>query len=220
MKLLCLVLALAAAVDVSAVDAQVSSGAQAQPAAASAALLAALRHGGYVLVMRHASSPFTPPTQETADPENTRLERQLDEAGRTAAHDMGAAIKQLGIPIGVVLSSPTYRARQTVQLAALGTPTIVEELDEPARGMQAGADTAQAAYLRKEVGRRPKSGTDTILVTHTPNIAAAFGSSVKDIAPGEALVFQPDGKGGAQLAARIKPADWQQWERARSASRS
>jgi len=211
MRLLGLILTLAAALDVAAHDAPVSSGAQAQALPLTgAALVQALRHGGYVLVMRHASSPFTAPTKDTADPENTRLERQLDEPGRKAAHDMGVAIKQLGVPIGAVLSSPTYRARQTVQLAALGVPIIVRELDEPARGMQADADTAQAAYLRKEVAQRPRDATDTILVTHTPNITAAFGSSVKDVAPGESLVFQPDGKGSAQLVGRIKAAEWQQ----------
>jgi phosphohistidine phosphatase SixA len=213
-------LALAAALDVAAVEAQVSSGAPAQSLPlAGTALVQALRHGGYVLVMRHASSPFTPPTKETADPENTRLERQLDEAGRTAARDMGLAIKLLGVPISAVLSSPTYRARQTVQLAALGTPTIVQELDEPAHGMQADADTTQAAYLRKGVGKHPKSGTNTILVTHTPNIAAAFSSSVKDIAPGESLVFMPDGKGSAQLVGRIKAAEWGQLAGAGSGAR-
>ena len=37
-----------------------------------------LRHGGYVLVMRHASSPANPPDKSAADPENVALERQLD----------------------------------------------------------------------------------------------------------------------------------------------
>jgi phosphohistidine phosphatase SixA len=33
---------------------------------------------------------------------------------------MGEAIKKLGVPIGDVLSSPTYRARETARLASLG----------------------------------------------------------------------------------------------------
>ena len=59
----------------------------------SVALVQALRQGGYILLMRHASSPAAPPTTESAERDNTRLERQLDQTGRNAAHSMGAAIK-------------------------------------------------------------------------------------------------------------------------------
>src|SRR5689334_17850544 len=73
----------------------------------------ALRTGGYVIVMRHASSPSTPPDSSSVNPDNEKHERQLDEAGRTAAREMGEALKRLRIPIGLVLSSPTYRALET-----------------------------------------------------------------------------------------------------------
>jgi hypothetical protein len=46
-----------------------------------AALVRALERGGYVVVMRHASSPSDPPAKDSADAENTRDERQLDEKG-------------------------------------------------------------------------------------------------------------------------------------------
>ena len=52
-------------------------------------LVAALRQGGYVLVMRHASSPREAPNKDTANADNTKLERQLDEAGRAGATGMG-----------------------------------------------------------------------------------------------------------------------------------
>jgi hypothetical protein len=45
-------------------------------------LVKALQSGGYVLVMRHASSPREAPSKEVANADNTKLERQLDEAGR------------------------------------------------------------------------------------------------------------------------------------------
>ena len=48
------------------------------------ALVEALQKGGYVILMRHASSPRELPDKKTADPDNTKLERQLDEGGRTA----------------------------------------------------------------------------------------------------------------------------------------
>jgi Histidine phosphatase superfamily (branch 1) len=85
-------------------------------APASDALVNQLRQGGYVLVMRHASSPRQVPTKDTANPDNTKLERQLDEAGRRGATAMGDALRGLRIPIGTVLTSPTYRAIETVKL--------------------------------------------------------------------------------------------------------
>ncbi len=64
-----------------------------------AALVTTLRQGGYVLLMRHASSPPTPPTAASAEPNNTKLERQLDETGRSSARAMGEAIKTLSVPL-------------------------------------------------------------------------------------------------------------------------
>jgi phosphohistidine phosphatase SixA len=151
---------------------------------------------------------LAPPDKSTADPGNTTAERQLDDAGRSTARAMGAAIKTLHIPIGDVYSSPTYRAREAVRLADLGKAQTVAELDEVAHGMAGRANPKQAAWLRAKAAERPRSGTNTVIVTHTPNIVGAFGPEVSKVAAGEALVFHPDGKGGTELVARIKIEDW------------
>jgi hypothetical protein len=44
-------------------------------------LVKALQGGGFVLVMRHASSPRQAPSKEVANADNTKLEPQLDETG-------------------------------------------------------------------------------------------------------------------------------------------
>src|SRR2546423_7484511 len=72
------------------------------------ALVKALRQGGYVLVMRHTSSPRDAPSKASANPDNVKLERQLDETGRATATAMGNALRELKIPIGRVFASPTY----------------------------------------------------------------------------------------------------------------
>jgi hypothetical protein len=84
------------------------------------ALVKALQKGGYVLVMRHASSPREVPDKQAANSDNSKPERQLDEVGRNTAIAMGKALRDLKIPIGNVLSSPTYRALETVRLAQFG----------------------------------------------------------------------------------------------------
>jgi hypothetical protein len=45
-------------------------------------LIAQLRMGGYVILMRHASSPRTPPDPAQSDAANVQHERQLDDPGR------------------------------------------------------------------------------------------------------------------------------------------
>jgi phosphohistidine phosphatase SixA len=170
------------------------------------ALVAALRHGGYVLVMRHASSPREAPAKDSANSDNVKLERQLDEAGRTTATAMGKALRDLEIPIGKVLTSPTYRALQTVRLARLPDPRVQAELGDGGQSM-AGIAEAQTAWLKKQVLDSP-TRTNVILVTHLPNMAAAFPQETAGLADGETLIFGPDGKGGAALLARLKIEQW------------
>jgi phosphohistidine phosphatase SixA len=173
---------------------------------AGAKLVEALQHGGYVIVMRHASSPQQAPPKENADPDNPGDERQLDSRGIATATAMGEAVRSLKVPIGEVSSSPAYRALETIRCARLGEARIVPQLGENGKSMQVSS-TAQAEWLRHRVTAFPK-GTNTLLVTHNPNLTAAFPAEAVGVADGEALVFGPDGKGGATLVARIKIEDW------------
>jgi phosphohistidine phosphatase SixA len=177
-------------------------------ALSGSALVTALRHGGYVIVMRHPSSPQTPPDKAAADPGNTQLERQLDDAGRKSAREMGDALRSLHIPLGEVLSSPTFRAQEAVRLAGWSGAKTATELGEGAQGMMANADAERSAWLRKKVADVPRSGTNTILVTHTPNLMGAFGQTAAGIASGEALIFHPSGRTEPELVARIKIEEW------------
>jgi phosphohistidine phosphatase SixA len=136
------------------------------------ALVKALQKGGYILVMRHASSPRELPDKQIANPDNGKPERQLDEGGRNTAVAMGKALRDLRIPIAKVLSSPTYRALETARLAQLGDPQIFAELGDNGQSMQGGT-AVQAAGLQKRVAHFPR-GTNTIVVTHLPNITGAF----------------------------------------------
>lgn len=183
----------------------------AQPAAAQTlsgdALVKVLRQGGYVLVMRHASSPREVPDKRTANADNLNLERQLDEAGRASAAAMGKALRDLKIPVGDVLTSPTYRALETVRHAQWPNAKSYAELGDNGQGMQQVVPEAQAAWLQKRV-TEARAGTNTILVTHFPNISRAFPQSSSALADGEALVFAADGKGQATVVARITIEQW------------
>jgi len=166
------------------------------------ALVKALRQGGYVIVMRHASSPRQTPDKATANSDNVKAERQLDQEGRATATGMGQALRNLKIPIGDVLSSPTYRALETVRYAQLPKAATYPELGDNGQSM-AGGTAAQAAWLQKQILIFPK-GTNTVLITHLPNLTGAFPEWAKGMADGEALILGSDGKGGATEVARVK----------------
>src|SRR5436190_823715 len=136
-------------------------------ALAGDALVKALRQGGYVIVMRHASSPRQVPDKQTANPDNVNLERQLDETGRATAVAMGDALRDLKIPVGDVLTSPTYRARETVRLAKLLNPKTTPELGDGGQSMQP-VTGLPSDWLKKRVTEFAP-GTITFLVTHMPN---------------------------------------------------
>lgn len=170
-------------------------------------LIEALREGGYVLLMRHASSPAARPDKALADRENTALERQLDKNGRNTARAMGKAMRALHLPIREIISSPTYRALETVRMAGLPQPRTAVELGDGGQSMQP-LQPSPAAWLRNLVAMIPASGTDSLIVTHAPNITAALGANLADVADGEILVFRPDGHGDAMLAGRIKIDEW------------
>lgn len=171
------------------------------------ALVNELRQGGYVIVMRHASSPARPPDKEHGNPDNVKLERQLDEDGRTGATAMGNALRELKIPIGSVLTSPTYRALETVRFAGLSNPQAHDELGDGGQSMQAVAD-AQAEFLHDAVAQRPAARTNRIIVTHLPNIMRAFPDWQPPPADGESVILRPNGYGQAQVVGRIKIEEW------------
>ena len=167
------------------------------------ALVKALQAGGHVIVMRHGSSPSGIPAKP--NPDNAPPERQLDERGRTTAIAMGESLRRLKIPIGEVHTSPTYRARETARLIGLPNPRSVPELGEGTGNMQA-VSLIQIGWLQKKVREFP-SNTNTVLVTHVPNVTAAF-PEIPAVDQGEALVFAPVGKGEARLVGRIKIEEW------------
>lgn len=192
-----LALALFLAIGTAAADAQMLS---------RAALVKSLQAGGHVIVMRHASSPGEVPQQP--NPDNVPPERQLDEKGRTTAAAMGDALRRLKIPIGEVITSPTYRARETARLARLPNPRVLYELGEGPQSMQGAVEREQTEWLQKKVKELPR-GTNTLLVTHVPNVTAAFPGEVPAVLQGEALVFGSDGRGGTSVVGRVKIEEWQ-----------
>jgi hypothetical protein len=61
---------------------------------------------------------------------------------------------------------------------------------------------------RAIVGTAPDPGTNTLVVTHKPNIVDAFGKDWFEIKEGEASIFKPAGGGQYAPIARVQIGQW------------
>jgi phosphohistidine phosphatase SixA len=145
----------------------------ARPAGAAAALVGALRAGGVVAVMRHGITDRT--QSDRGDLADRASQRNLSEAGRAQSLRTGRAVAALGIPLGEVLTSPVFRARDTAELA-FGARAEVEPMltaddytPDPARLAR------QIAWLRARVARPSAPGATDILVGHIVPLGMALG---------------------------------------------
>lgn len=164
--------------------------------------IAALKAGGQVIVLRHTSSPRELPDAALLNPDNTEGERQLDAQGRADAEALGSALRRLGIAIAEVRSSPAYRARETARLAGFADVVVQDELGNESM-RDAGA--ANTAWLQAQAAQAIAGGGNKLLITHGPNISAAFPEQAQEMDEGDALVFDP---ARPQFVGRIGIGEW------------
>lgn len=161
-----------------------------------AALVEALRKGGFVLYMRHALQ--IAPKSGPCDGSN------LTATGEEQARTVGRALRALRIPIGLVLSSEPCRNLDTARLLGFGEFEITIDLNPG--GMPEGFDGGAARTRR--LAEMPRAGTNTILVSHL------HGSRNKSewlhLELAEIIVHRPDGKGGAEPVARVRVEGWRE----------
>ncbi len=171
-------------------------------------LVADMKKGGYVIVLRHGA---TNADQADTDPfhlENIASQRLLSDKGRDVAKRVGDSFRALGIPLGDVYSSQFNRATETARLISGRAPTTTADLSEGGLVVSPAENARRANVLKTLSTVKPDAGTNTLIVTHKPNILDAFGENWFASKEGEASVFKPDGSNNLVLVARVQPADW------------
>jgi phosphohistidine phosphatase SixA len=172
----------------------------------------ALKQGGFVVVFRHGKTDASSASAEDKSPldlANCADQVMLSEAGQDQARAIGMAFASARIPVGKVLASGYCRALEMARLAfghveasdALLLPTFV-----PVAGAPAVAPWPQrVATMKAMLATAPEAPTNTILITHFPNVRAALGVQIEF---GDAVIVKPDAQGGARLVARIFASEW------------
>ena len=167
----------------------------------------ALRAGGLVLVVRHGATFADQADTDPLNFDNVAAQRNLNDKGKALAKAFGEALRQAGIPIGKVYTSKYNRAYETAVIA--GFPNIEKTADLTEGGLivSPNENNRRAAAFRQMLAVAPKDHTNTILITHQPNIVAAFGKDWFDVKEGETSIFRP-ADGGYKLVARIQMDEW------------
>jgi len=107
------------------------------------------------------------------------------------AKEFGVALRQAGVPVGGVSKyNPAY---ETAVLAGFKDIETTADLTEGGLIVSPNENNRSADAFRKMLATVPKAGTNTILITHYPNIIAALGKDWFDVKEGEASIFRPEG---------------------------
>jgi hypothetical protein len=159
-------------------------------------LIARLRHGGYVVYLRHAQRykggpDMLYPTSPLAAFADCTHQRNLTPYGIGQAALLGEDLRRAGVKAGLVLAHPECRARDTAVLAFGRARLDIGMFD--------------SKFVRRELGVTPLPGTDTMLIGGEAPLREITGFQ---IAPAEMAIFKPDGHGGAMLVGRLKVEDW------------
>jgi phosphohistidine phosphatase SixA len=161
----------------------------------------ALRAGGVVLLMRHATAPGTG-DPETFKVDDCSTQRNLSPEGRDEARRMGAQLKQLGLAAGEVLTSQWCRCRETA-LLAFGGGRDWPMLNSFLRDRD--SEPRQTRAVLERIARVKPGDAPLVLVTHQLIVTAVTGIYPQS---GEVVVVAParkDGKPGVRVLGSVKP---------------
>jgi len=171
-----------------------------------AALLTALRKGGYVIFFRHGQTEKDYADQVSASMGDCSTQRMLSEAGWRQAHTIGKAFVDKQIPVGEVFSSQYCRAWQTADIA-FGRYEPRAELNFAPSDDYTDSDVAtMRAGILPFLSEIPQPGTNTVVVGHDDVFEAA--TAIYPAPQGVAYVVAPKGNGQFDLIARIQDGEW------------
>lgn len=184
-----------------------ATGRNANPARvlSSPALLSELRKGGYVIYFRHTSTDFSRDDARSKSDDDCDNQRPLTDRGRAEAREIGAAFRELKIPVARVLASARCRTMETAMLAFGKAEKSLEARAGPA----SANNEDRYAPLRAVLSTPVKPGGNVLITGHgNPFVAIAGAPYLQE---GEAAVIRPLGK-DFEIIARVRHEAWRALE--------
>jgi phosphohistidine phosphatase SixA len=164
----------------------------------TAAMVARMKAGGHILMIRHALAPGT------GDPADFQIgdcstQRNLDDRGREQARTIGEWLRAHDITSTRVYSSQWCRCLETAELLEMG---VVEELPALNSFFQRPQDREpNLKALREFIAEQPPDGELIILVTHFVTISAIADEGVSS---GEGVLLKLNDEAPYEVVGRVE----------------
>ena len=154
---------------------------------------------GYVVLLRHAKT-----VSGTGDPPGFELDdcdtqRNLSDAGREQAKQIGQEFRDRNIPISQVLSSQYCRCLDTAKLLDLGTVEPAPMLNSIFEDRTTA--TQQVEQTRQRILNYRNTSGVIVMVSHYANIVEVSGVAPQE---GEIVVIQANQQGDLEVVEQIQ----------------
>ncbi len=162
-----------------------------------AEMIARMKAGGHILMIRHALAPGT------GDPANFRIgdcstQRNLDDRGRKQARAIGDWLRLNGVNLARIYSSQWCRCLETAELLEMGSVAELPALNSFYELTQNREPNLEA--LRKFIAQQPSDGVLIILVTHFVTISAIANEAVSS---GEGMLLKLNEAAPYEIVGRL-----------------
>ena len=155
-------------------------------------LVAAMQDGGKVIYLRHGATNQN--EVDTGRLGDRAGQRNLSAAGIAQARALGNAFRTLNIPMGEILASPVFRARDTAELA-FGADRVEVTMDIVADDYAGPNLRAMLQATTRLLRAFTPPGDNRILVGHRTPLERVLKRSFPDtlLPEGAMAVFLPNG---------------------------
>ncbi|MGH3932098.1 MAG: histidine phosphatase family protein [Pseudonocardiaceae bacterium] len=173
-------------------------------------LLAQLRGGGVIVVIRHAATDRSQPDADErtgpgagpVDFDDCSTQRNLTDEGRADARTIGEAFRELGIPVGTVWTSPYCRSRETAELA-FGRAEVIDGLER----LYPQRDEAAELRLNQLIREQAPGPGDPNMVISGHGVYPGVLAPAVTIGEGEAALYAVRGN-DVVLLGQVAPDEW------------
>jgi phosphohistidine phosphatase SixA len=165
-----------------------------------------LRHGGFVLYLRHGYTDNTRPDRTPeVDLNDCSTQRPLTEEGRKLAASVGEAIRKARIPLSDIHLSPLCRVTETAAAAFPGQKSRIDLQLMYTANLTNAQKAPIIANTRRLLSEIVPAKTNRLVVAHGPNLMDLMGYFPKE---GTLVIFRPMGDQGFDYVASIPPSRW------------